>query len=678
MNGDDFMNKNREGTIKISHKLSSTEEKEYVYDKIHGGLTQLRISFLCFTILYAAFGYFDYLTADAYMIQFLIIRFAIVIPSLIVFLGLSFRPIIYRISQVLLTYCMVIGGMGIAYMLIVYPSNFSYYGGLFMVIFSGYFLLKLNSSYAVIGNLIIFHFYVIGSIIVHGELNNNTILVSSFFTGANIIGALGNFQLETMGRFRYIQEKEIKSKNKMLEERVLMQHNELLQIEKAFESTGDAIAIFSPLGQLTNHNLAFTNIMEINIKENASYLQLDDIVLSALSGAVWNGEKTISLSGGKTKILLVQADSVFDNGKVIGAVVTCKDITDRKLAEAQIQYISFHDQLTDLYNRHWYEEEIQNYESQEQLPLSIIMADLNGLKLMNDTYGHAIGDRFLKYAAEVFKQVCRENDLIVRWGGDEFVILMPQTTYDESCLISDQIANVSAQYVCEGVPVSMAIGVACKVKPNEDISAILKVAEDNMYRQKLTEGRSAKSAILNALNKTMKIKSFESDSHAENMREVANKLGLYLGLSSEELARLDLLVRLHDIGKINIPAEILGKKDTLTLEEWEIVKKHSEIGYRIAQATAEFSHIAQEILSHHERWDGTGYPQNLKGKSIPYLSRITTIADAYEVMLSGRPYKQSMSIDDIILELERCAGTQFDPELVPLFLQVIFENTTVK
>jgi len=134
---------------------------------------------------------------------------------------------------------------------------------------------------------------------------------------------------------------------------------------------------------------------------------------------------------------------------------------------------------------------------------------------------------------------------------------------------------------------------------------------------------------------------------------------------------LNLLITLHDIGKINIPEEVLTKKGPLTDEEWELMKKHPDIGYRIALSTDEFAHVAEEILSHHERWDGRGYPQGLKGEEIPFLARIAAITDAYEVMTNGRPYKEPMSKDEIISELRNCAGTQFDPYLVDVFVEIL-------
>ena len=626
-------------------------------------------------MLYAAFGFLDYLSVEAYLKEFLIIRFAIVIPLLLLFVALSFHQIIFQIAQYLITLCLVVGGIGIAYMLIVYPNNFSYYGGFFIVIFSGYFLLKLSSEFALIGNSTVLLFFIIGFQVFNKNINLDTLMVIAFFAGANIIGAIGNLQLENMGRWKYLQEEKIKNQNKQLEARVISQQSKLLQIEKAFESTSDAMAIFSPIAELIYSNDAYTKLIASTETADLSMLQqLNSIVLKVINGGRWNGERTSTAANGLKKTVLIQADTVLEKGKIIAAVVICKDITERKVAESRIKYIGFHDNLTGLFSRHGYEEELSNLNTLQQLPLSIIMADLNGLKLLNDTYGHDIGDRFLQYAADVFKSICRESDFVARWGGDEFVILLPQTSYEQATVIAQRIIKASSEVECEGLPISMALGIACKEQENEDISVVMKMAEDSMYRQKLTESRSAKSAILKALNKALQVKSYETEEHTENMQQVAQKIGMRLGLAADDLARLDLVIRLHDIGKINIPTEILEKQEALTPAEWAIMKKHAEIGYRIVQATEEFAHVAEEILSHHERWDGMGYPRNLRHDAIPYLARIATIVDAYEVMMNGRLYKKPMTNQEVIAELKKSSGTQFDPELIAVFLQVICEN----
>jgi len=351
------------------------------------------------------------------------------------------------------------------------------------------------------------------------------------------------------------------------------------------------------------------------------------------------------------------------------------EITSNSLAkqkkETNIRYISFHDQLTGLYNRHFLEEEMKRLDTQRQLPISIIMADINGLKLVNDTYGHSTGDEMIKTAANILERVCRKEDIIARWGGDEFVILSPQTTEKTALEICKRIHDKYSKTYVKDVPISISSGTASKNHTDNDLKEVLKEAEDNMYKKKLTESRSGKSGVLKALLKTLEEKSYEKEAHPRRMQNLALKIGKRIGISDSELSRLGLVITLHDVGKIIVPEEILTKKSTLTEDEWEIIKKHPETGYRIARSTEDFAHVAEDILSHHEHWDGTGYPRGLKGEEIPLLARITAIADAYEVMTNGRPYKKTMSHEEVVAELKRCAGNQFDPKLMETFLSVL-------
>ena len=351
------------------------------------------------------------------------------------------------------------------------------------------------------------------------------------------------------------------------------------------------------------------------------------------------------------------------------------EITSNALArqknEIKIHYMSYHDKLTGLYNRTFLEEKMASLNTEEQLPLAVIMADLNGLKLVNDTYSHATGDELLKCAADILRKSFRAEDIIARWGGDEFVVLLPQTTEKTARSMCKRIINLCRNAYVEDVPVSMALGIAARSSITMNPAEILKLAEDNMYKQKLTENRSTKSAILRALLKTLQEKSYETETHTRGMQKIAQDIGNRIELPDSELNRLDLLITLHDIGKINISEEILTKSGSLTAEEWEVIKEHPEIGFRIARTTEEFAHVAEDILAHHERWDGAGYPQGLKEKEIPMLARITAIADALEVMTNGRPYKKALSADEVITEFKRCAGTQFDPELVLVLVSII-------
>lgn len=346
-------------------------------------------------------------------------------------------------------------------------------------------------------------------------------------------------------------------------------------------------------------------------------------------------------------------------------------IVSHKLSKGEYRYLNFHDQLTGLYNRAFLEEEMKRYDDSGQAPLSLIMADLNGLKLINDSRGHGEGDRMLKTIAAILKSTCRRGDLIGRWGGDEFVILLPRTPESGAEEICRRIQQRCRRDRPGEKGVSLALGYATREDGGTPLQALLKAAEDYMHQQKLAESSSTKGAIVNAFLKTLGAKTFETEKHVRGMEAMAREMGERLGLLDPELNRLNLLITLHDIGKITIPKEILTKKGALTAEEWAIIKEHPETGYAIARSVEEFAHVAEEILSHHERWDGTGYPRGLKGEAIPLLARITAIIDAYEVMANGRPYKERMTPQEIIREFEDCAGTQFDPELVKLFLTTI-------
>ncbi|MFO7952142.1 MAG: PAS domain S-box protein [Bacillota bacterium] len=347
------------------------------------------------------------------------------------------------------------------------------------------------------------------------------------------------------------------------------------------------------------------------------------------------------------------------------------DITERKNAEEKIRFLSYYDQLTGLYNRTFMEVELHQLDNKQQLPISIIMADLNGLKLANETYGDAVGDEMLKCTAGIIKNSSREEDIIARWGGDEFVIILPQTKEKEAEAIINKITEIYHETYIKGIPLSITAGAATKNRTGIALAEIIKEAENDMYKKKLVEKQSEKSRLLEGFMKTLAEKSFETEAHVQNMQRVAIKIGEKLGLPESELNRLKLLIMLHDMGKTNIPGEILTKEGSLSPEEWRLVKQHPETGYRIARAAEEFAHVAEDILAHHERWDGTGYPNGLKEKEIPLLARITAVADAHEVMTNGRPYKKPMSKEEIVKEFKRCAGKQFDPGLVEIFLSVL-------
>lgn len=353
-----------------------------------------------------------------------------------------------------------------------------------------------------------------------------------------------------------------------------------------------------------------------------------------------------------------------------------RDVTEQKEEQAKQKYLSFHDSLTGLFNRHYLEAEMNRLDTARQLPIGVIMADIDGLKLVNDTFGYNSGDQVIRRAAEAIRKACRKEDIITRWGGDEFLIFLPQTTPEVVQDIGNRIIHNCRNVKMNSVPLSITLGAAAKLEPDQSLRRVQQVAEDRMQSNKLSTYRAVKSNFLKAVYNKLIGKSYESVEHIRRVKDMAIKLGHQLELPEVELKRLAVLVLLHDIGKVKIIEEILTKKGLLAPEEWEAIKRHPEAGSRIARATEEFAHIADDILSHHERWDGSGYPRGLKGVKIPLLARIMAISDAYEVMTRGRPYRRMLTPHQAVDELKRCAGTQFDPRLVETFIATLEEKVS--
>ena len=357
--------------------------------------------------------------------------------------------------------------------------------------------------------------------------------------------------------------------------------------------------------------------------------------------------------------------------EITGVVEFIRDITARKEAEEEIKYISFHDELTNLYNRSYLEEEMKRLDTSRQLPISIIMIDINGLKLINDTFGHNFGDELLQKGAKVLEKSFRKEDIIARFGGDEFTILLPKADRKVAEKLKRRLEKNFQEVASFNLPLSASIGVATKTKASQDLWEVRKKADAQMYQNKFANKKEIKNKIIRDLIKKLESKSSETKEHLMEMQRLCFQFGEKLDLSLHELEELSILATLHDIGKIAVDKEILTKADSLNNKEWKEVKRHSKTGYRITSATEEFAYIANEILYHHERWDGNGYPEGLKEGEIPLLSRIISIVDAYVVMKSGRPYQKAMSKEECVQELKKEAGKQFDPDLVEEFLEII-------
>ena len=354
------------------------------------------------------------------------------------------------------------------------------------------------------------------------------------------------------------------------------------------------------------------------------------------------------------------------------------------------------DDVTGLLNRRALDEMITNEIARHSRygdVLSLIILDLDSFKAFNDSYGHLAGDKLLRQIGSILKRAIRSADQAFRYGGDEFAILLPQTTAEAANDVAERVRQrVVAEVEAGPIPITASLGLATwpinGTRPNEIISA----ADAALYHAKRSGGNQSRCALgvvptpddvtvgygsdkgnvalstIFALAATMDTMGNYTRDHSKKVKEHVVALAKVLSLEPLAINRLETCALLHDIGKVSVSDKILEKQDKLTTEEWEVIKSHPQAGANIVSHVRSLAPCIPGILNHHERYDGSGYPQGLKGEEIPLDARMLAIADAFVAMTSDRPYCDAIPIDRALQEIRKGAGTQFDPNLVDNFL----------
>lgn len=349
-------------------------------------------------------------------------------------------------------------------------------------------------------------------------------------------------------------------------------------------------------------------------------------------------------------------------------LVVVRDVTQRKDAERQLRYLSFHDQLTGLYNRAYFENELARLDVPRQLPLSILMADINSLKLINDVFGHQEGDRLLRRVAGTLREACRQEDVIARMGGDEFAILLPRTSFEQAEDVVGRLRQRWSESGHQHYAISVSIGAATKSEEHEDIWNLFSEAEVRMYRDKMLRRDSVRHSIVRSLRNVME-KTPQQRERARFLQEISIAVGREMDLHDGDLKNLEILAQLHDIGRVS-------ESDAVSLMPGDLdgdvtgIEPHPELGYRIARATRDFAPAAEALLYHREWYNGEGHPHGLSGEEIPILARILAVVDAYQALTHHDPGEQ-LSEKKALLKLRAGAGVQFDPEVVQALVRVV-------
>jgi diguanylate cyclase (GGDEF)-like protein/PAS domain S-box-containing protein len=385
--------------------------------------------------------------------------------------------------------------------------------------------------------------------------------------------------------------------------------------------------------------------------------------------------KTLQKKDGTIFPSMLHTTQVLSDQKPIGLRGIIWDITERKQVEAQLKHLIEHDALTGLYNRSYFESELNKRQQCKSL-LGIIVLDVDGLKLINDTLGHNHGDKLLKAIADLMKENFRADDILARIGGDEFAVLMIDIDENGITKLIRQLNSAIFAYnqAHTRVPLNISCGYVLGVGSAFSTNSLFKEADNNMRKEKLFHSQSNRSAIVQTLKKALEARDFITEGHADRLHDLVLQLTTSIGFPENHKNDLRLFAQFHDIGKVGIPDRILFKNGPLTKEEQLEMRRHPEIGYRIAQSAPDLAPIAEWILHHHEWWNGNGYPLGIKGEKIPLACRLLAIVDAFDAMTNDRPYRKSLSLSASLTELKKCAGTQFDPELVKNFIEVMHFN----
>lgn len=423
-------------------------------------------------------------------------------------------------------------------------------------------------------------------------------------------------------------------------------------------------------------------LTEVITAVDFSVLQQEYVSSYRLEGANISCEITLPTYDGTNRFLSARATPLYDQGgAVAGAVASYRDMTERRKMEERLRYLSVVDQLTGLGNRNSFEQHLERLNALGATGVGVLFCDIDGLKFVNDTMGHGVGDRVLQAAASAMREGVSREHVVARVGGDEFAVVVENTDTAYMATLAREVrrsVEEAANFPEMPVPINLSVGYSVSENTFVPISRILKAADDNMYREKLTRSRARHEAAVRALLEALEKRELNGPGNVGRLTSLLERFAVELKLGESSLRHLRLLAQFHDVGTVGISESLFFKSEPLTKSELAEIRRHSETGHRIAQYLPDLLPLADDILKHHEWWNGEGYPLGLKGEAIPLTARLLSLADALDAMLCDRPYREALSPEQAISQIEQNSGTQFDPTLVQILMPAMRDYASGK
>jgi len=458
-------------------------------------------------------------------------------------------------------------------------------------------------------------------------------------------------------------------------------------IDASFNTLNHAMCIFDNDGKIIRINGAFsrlTGLVESNVlgfrifdilklKDHNNISDFSSVSDESLANTT-NNQMDMYVkyknSNGNIKILKKNFHNIVYD-KIVYNLLILEDITSEFLRLNDINFKGIHDALTGLYNRNFYLDYIRNLKENTHFPLSIIVGDINGLKLMNDIFGHKYGDEILIKIANILKQHCN-NGTVLRMGGDEFYIFLENSNELNAKNYMNYVNTSCLETFKKLTFVGISLG-SCTIYDNSEmVDSAIRKAEVEMYYKKYIDNENIKNRSIEKFKSIYYSKCKNGKAHSTRLVKIARDFGKYLNLRKNDITDLCNAIEIHDIGKVSIDENIINKKEKYNKKEIETMKTHCSTGYKIATLSYKTAHLSRIILSHHEAWNGSGFPQGLIGNEIPYLAKIVSILDYYDILKYGNNNKNpNKNMSKIKSELLLQRNKMFDSKLINTFIDFL-------